>query len=64
MRYRKKFNQLRKNTDEWSQKMREYKISIERRIDVNDADLSKDLAMVDQRNKLTIADEDPEFLDE
>ena len=59
-----KKNQLRKNTGEWSQQMREYNITIERRLDVKDADLSKDLAMVDRHNKLTIADEDPELLDE
>ena len=41
-----------------------YDIAIERRLDVNDADLSKELAMVDQWNKLTVADEDTEFLGE
>ena len=44
--------------------MREYDITIERRLDVKDADLSKDLIMVNQWNNLNVADEDPKFLDE
>ena len=44
--------------------MIEYNIAIEQRLEVKDADLSNDLAMVELWNKLTIADEDPEFLDE
>ena len=43
--------------------MREYNIAIERRLNVKEADLLKDLAMVYRWNKLAIADEDPEFLD-
>ena len=43
--------------------MREYNIAVEQRLDVNDADLLKELAMVDRWNKLTVVDEDPEFLD-
>ena len=46
------------NTVEWSQQMREYDIAIEHRLYVKDADLSKDLVMVDWWNKLTVADED------
>ena len=38
--------------------MREYIIAIEQILDVKDADLSKDLAMVDRWNNLTVADED------
>ena len=37
---------------------------VEQRLDVKDADLSKDLALVEQRNKLTVVGEDTEFLDE
>ena len=44
--------------------MIEYNIAIEQRLEVKDADLSNDFAMVELWNKLTIADEDPEFLDE
>ena len=44
--------------------MRYLNIMIEQRLDVKDADLSKDLAMVYRWNELTIADEDQEFLDE
>ena len=44
--------------------MRDHNIAIEQRLDVKDADLSKDLAILEQWNKLTVADEDPEFLDE
>ena len=44
--------------------MREYNIAVEQRLDVNDADLLKELAMVDRWNKLTVVDEDPEFLDQ
>ena len=44
--------------------MRYSNIMIEQRLDVKDADLSKDLAMVYRWNELTIADEDQEFLDE
>ena len=43
--------------------MRECYISIEQRLDVNDADSSKDLAMVERQNKLTLADKDTEFLE-
>ena len=43
--------------------MRDYNIAIEQRLDVKDADLSKDLAMLDRWNNLTVADDDPEFLD-
>ena len=43
---------------------REYNIVIYHRLDVKDADLSKELIMVEQWNKLNITDEDPEFLDE
>ena len=43
--------------------MREYNIAIEKRLDVKDAGLLKDLVMVDQWNKMTVVDEDTEFLD-
>ena len=43
--------------------MREYNIAIEKRLDVKDAGLLKDLVMVDQWNKITVVDEDTEFLD-
>ena len=43
--------------------MREYDIAIEHIRDVKDSYLSKDLATVDRWNKLTVADEDPEFLE-
>ena len=43
--------------------MREYNIAVEQRLDVNYADLLKELAMVDRWNKLTVVDEDTEFLD-
>ena len=36
---------------------------IDQILDVKDADLSKDLAMINQCNKLTVAYSDPEFLD-
>ena len=39
-------------------------IAIEQRPDVKDADLSKDLAMVEIWNNLTVVDEDPGFLDQ
>ena len=52
-----------RNNDEWSKRMREYNIAIDQRLDVKDADLSKDLAMVERWNKMTVADEDLEFLD-
>ena len=39
--------------------MREYDIAIEWRLDIKDADLYKDITMVDRWNKLTVADEDP-----
>ena len=41
-----KLTNTERNTDEWSQQMREYNIVIERRLDAKDADLSKELAMV------------------
>ena len=44
--------------------MREYKIAIEQRLYVKDADLSKDLDMVERWNNLTVADEDTDILDE
>ena len=44
--------------------MREFDIAIEWRLDVKDADLSKDLAIVDRWNNLTIVDEDKEFLED
>ena len=44
--------------------MRESNIAIEQRLDVKDAYLSKDLVMLERCNKLTVADEDPDFLDE
>ena len=44
--------------------MREYDITIERRLDVKDAGLSKYLVMVNPWNNLNVADEDPKFLDE
>ena len=44
--------------------MREYIITIKQRLDVKDADLLKDLAMAKQWNKLTVSDEDTEFLGE
>ena len=53
-----------RNTDEWSHRMREYHIAIEQKLDIKDADLSKDLVMVELWNKLTVADKDREFLDE
>ena len=53
-----------RNTDEWSQQMRDYNIEIEQRLDVRDTYVSNYLAMVERRNKLTVADEYPEFLDE
>ena len=52
------------NTNEWSQRIIEYNIAIEQRIDVKDADLSKELIMVDHQETQNVADEDPEFLDE
>ena len=52
-----------RNTDQWSQQMREYNIVIEQILDVKDTYLSKDLVMVELWNKLTIEDDDPEFLD-
>ena len=54
---------LERNTDEWSQQMREYNTEIEWRLDLKDAYLLKDLLVVDRWNKLTVADEDPEFLE-
>ena len=60
----KLFTNLERNTDEWSQQMREYNILIEQRLDVNDADLLKGLVIVYRWNKMTVADEDPEFLNE
>ena len=36
---------------------------IDQILDVKDADFSKDLTMVNQWNKLTVAYSDPEFLD-
>ena len=44
--------------------MRDYIVAIEQRLDVKYADLLKDLATVEQRNKLTVADEYPGFLDD
>ena len=44
--------------------MREYNTEIEWRLDVNDAYLSQYLAILYRWNKLTVSDEDPEFLDE
>ena len=44
--------------------MREYNIAIEQRLDVNDANLSKEIDTVRRPNKTTIADENPEFLGE
>ena len=35
-----------RNTGEWSQLMRDYNIAIEHILEIKDADLSKDLAMV------------------
>ena len=62
--YCRTINQFIKNTDEWSQRVIEYNISIEQRLDVKDVDLPKYLAMSERWKKLTVADEDPEFLDE
>ena len=36
------------NTNKWSQRMREYIIAIEQRLDIKDTDLSKDIAIVEQ----------------
>ena len=44
--------------------MREYNIVIEQILDIKDADLSNNLAIAEQWNKLTVADYNPEFLDE
>ena len=41
--------------------MVDYNIAMEQRLDVNDSDLSKDLAMVELWNNLTVVDEDTEF---
>ena len=56
-------NNLERNTDEWSHRMKESNIAIKHRLDVNDGNLSKDLTMVERWNNLTVAYEDPEFLD-
>ena len=53
----KKLTKPERNTYQWSQQMREYDIEIEWILDVKYAELSKDLAMINQ------SDEDPEFLD-
>ena len=53
-----------RNTEEWSQLMIKNNISIEWRLDVKDADLLKDHAMVVRWNNLTVAYEDTYFLDE
>ena len=53
-----------RNTDKWSQQMREYNIAIEQRLDVNDANLSKEINMVERWKNLAVEDEDPEFFDE
>ena len=58
-----KLTNSKRNNDEWSQRMRKYNIAIEQRIDVKYADLSKDLVMAERWNKMTIVDEDTEFLD-
>ena len=52
-----------RNTDEWSQQMRDYNIEIEQRLDVRDTYVSNYLAMVERRNKLTVADAYPGLLD-
>ena len=52
-----------RNIDEWSQRIRDYNIVTEQIIDVKDEYLSKYLGMVERWNNLTVADEDPEFLD-
>ena len=44
--------------------MREYNIVIERRLDAKDADLSKEINMVERWKNLAVEDEDPEFFDE
>ena len=44
--------------------MREYNIVIEQILDIKEADLSNNLAIAEQWNKLTVADYNPEFLDE
>ena len=44
--------------------MIEYDIAIKWRLDLKNADLLKDLAILYRWNKLTVAHKDPEFLDE
>ena len=44
--------------------MREYNIAIKNRLDVKDANLSKEINMVERWKNLAVEDEDPEFFDE
>ena len=51
-------------TDKWKVRMSDFDNKIAERLDVNNSDLTKQVQSIDQWNKLSIADEDPEFLEE
>ena len=53
-----------KETDEWKARMSNYDTKISERLDVKNSDLTKQAQGIDRWNKLSIADEDPEFLEE
>ena len=53
-----------KATDKWKSKMSAYYTKISERLDVNNSDLKKQTQRIDQWNKLSIEDKNPEFLEE
>ena len=53
-----------KATDEWKAIMNDYNTNISERLDVKNSELTKQAKGIDQWNKLSIADEGPEFLEE
>ena len=53
-----------KATYEWKARISDYDTKISERLDVNNSDLKKQSQGIDLWNKLSIADEDPEFLEE
>ena len=60
----KRLTHSEKATDEWKAIMSNYDTKTSERLDVKNSDRTKQAHGIDQWNKLSIADEDPEFLEE